>query len=168
MRQIRFIDTTLRDGNNSLWALNMRTGAMSPIAEQMDRAGFESMEFFLTEMWFQKCVREFKENPWDWFREGTKRFKKTRLRSHGGSKGSFEKIPRCMAKLTTERLVSYGLTLTRTGNYWNDFSNFKQDIDNLKKLSSLKTLTIYASAGLTKEVKEKLKKQLPNTKIQLL
>ena len=28
--EVRFIDTTLRDGNQSLWALNMRTGAMLP------------------------------------------------------------------------------------------------------------------------------------------
>src|SRR5262245_38514650 len=30
----------------SLWALGMRTGAMLAIAEQMDRCGFQSMEFF--------------------------------------------------------------------------------------------------------------------------
>ncbi|MCE3243846.1 MAG: cfiA [Deltaproteobacteria bacterium] len=72
MSEIRFIDTTVRDGNQSLWALNMRVGAMLPIAEQMDQAGFESMEFFLSVM-FKKYVREHKENPWEWVREGTKR-----------------------------------------------------------------------------------------------
>src|SRR3990170_8669054 len=63
--EVRFIDTTLRDGNQSLWALNMRVGAMLAIAGQMDQAGFESMEFFVTAM-FKKYVREHKENPWDW------------------------------------------------------------------------------------------------------
>ena len=43
MSEIRFIDTTLRDGQQSLWALGMKTGAMLPIAAQMDRIGFESM-----------------------------------------------------------------------------------------------------------------------------
>ena len=28
--EVRFIDTTVRDGNQSLWALNMRVGAMLP------------------------------------------------------------------------------------------------------------------------------------------
>ena len=28
--KVRFIDTTVRDGNQSLWALNMQVGAMLP------------------------------------------------------------------------------------------------------------------------------------------
>ena len=90
--EVRFIDTTLRDGNQSLWALNMKIGAMLPAAEHMDHAGFESMEFFLSVM-FKKYVREHKENPWYWLREGTKRLKKTRLRYHGGMHSAFEKTP---------------------------------------------------------------------------
>jgi oxaloacetate decarboxylase alpha subunit len=87
MSEIHFVDTTLRDGQQSLWALGMRTGAMLPIAAQMDRVGFESMEFFVSIM-IKKYVREHKENPWIWLREGTKRFSRTRLRNHGGMHGS--------------------------------------------------------------------------------
>ncbi len=132
MSEVRFIDTTLRDGNQSLWALNMKVGAMLPAAEHMDQAGFESMEFFLGVM-FKKYVREHKENPWYWLREGTKRIKKTRLRYHGGMHSAFEKTPHCILKLLVERLVSYGLTLTRTSNCWNDYEAFKEEIDDLKK-----------------------------------
>jgi pyruvate/oxaloacetate carboxyltransferase len=46
MNEIHFIDTTLRDGQLSLWALGMKTGAMLAIAERMDQCGFESLEFF--------------------------------------------------------------------------------------------------------------------------
>jgi oxaloacetate decarboxylase alpha subunit len=46
--QVRFIDTTVRDGNQSLWALNMKIGSMLPALPHMDEAGFESMEFFLS------------------------------------------------------------------------------------------------------------------------
>jgi oxaloacetate decarboxylase (Na+ extruding) subunit alpha len=131
MSEVRFIDTTLRDGNQSLWAMNMRVGAMLPAAEYMDQAGFESMEFFISIM-FKKYVREHKENPWDWLREGTKRIKRTRLRYHGGMHSAFEKTPHCILKLMVERLVSYGLTLTRTSNPWNDYAVFKKEIDDLK------------------------------------
>jgi oxaloacetate decarboxylase alpha subunit len=94
MSEIHFVDTTLRDGQQSLWALGMRTGAMLPIALQMDRVGFESMEFFVSIM-IKKYVREHKENPWVWLREGTKRFHRTRLRNHVGmhASGAFEKLP---------------------------------------------------------------------------
>ena len=50
MSEIHFVDTTLRDANQSLWALNMPIGAMLPIPEQLDKAGFESMEFFVSIM----------------------------------------------------------------------------------------------------------------------
>jgi oxaloacetate decarboxylase (Na+ extruding) subunit alpha len=130
--EVRFIDTTLRDGNQSLWALNMRVGAMLPAAPQMDRAGFESMEFFLSVI-FKKYVREHKENPWYWLREGTKRIRKTRLRYHGGMHSAFEKTPHAILKLLVERLVSYGLTMTRTSNCWNDYDAFKEEIADLKK-----------------------------------
>src|SRR5687768_18484636 len=113
--EVRIIDTTVRDGNQSLWALNMRVGAMLPAAEHMDQAGYESMEFFLSVM-FKKYVREHKENPWYWLKEGTKRITKTRLRYHGGMHSAFEKTPHALLKLFIERLVSYGLTLTRTSN----------------------------------------------------
>ena len=44
MTEVRFVDTTLRDGQQSLWAYNMRTGMMVPIVELMDQAGFEAIE----------------------------------------------------------------------------------------------------------------------------
>ena len=133
MSEIRFVDTTLRDGQQSLWALGMKTGAMLSIAEQMDRCGFESMEFFVTVM-FKKYVREHKENPWEWLREGTKRFSQTRLRYHGGLHNAFEKIPSCVLRLLIERVVSYGMTLTRTSNCWNDFVSFKEELEGLRQL----------------------------------
>ena len=126
-------DTTLRDGQQSLWALGMRTGAMLGIAEQMDRCGFESMEFFLS-MMFKKYVRELKENPWDWLRLGSKKFTRTRLRYHGGLHGAFEKTPGAVLRLLIERVVSYGITLTRTSNCWNDYAAFKEEVDGMREL----------------------------------
>lgn len=132
MSEVRFVDTTVRDGNQSLWALNMKTGAMLEAAESIDRAGFESAEFFVTVM-FKKLVREQKEDAWDWFRLGTKRFEKTPLRLHGGLKG-MEKIPMCVFELMIERVVDYGITLTRTSNSWNDYAAFDLEKRALKKL----------------------------------
>lgn len=135
MSEIHFVDTTLRDGQQSLWALGMRTGAMLPIAAQMDRVGFESMEFFVSVM-IKKYVREHKENPWIWLRKGTKCFNRTRLRNHGGMHGSgaFEKLPHAVMRLLIERIVSYGITLTRTSNCWNDFQELKEELHQLREV----------------------------------
>jgi oxaloacetate decarboxylase alpha subunit len=85
-------------------------------------------------MMFKKYAREHRENAWDWLRLGAKRFTKTRLRYHGGLHGGFEKIPSCILRLMIERVVSYGLTLTRTSNCWNDYTSFKEEVDGLRKL----------------------------------
>jgi hypothetical protein len=130
--EVRFIDTTLRDGNQSLWALNMKIGAMLPAAEHMDHAGFSPWSSSSASC--SKYVREHKENPWYWLREGTKRFKKTRLRYHSGMHSAFEKTPHCILKyLLVERLVAYGLTLTRTSNYGTTTRPSKEEIADLKE-----------------------------------
>jgi oxaloacetate decarboxylase alpha subunit len=120
MNDIHVIDTTLRDGQLSLWALGMKTGAMLAIAEQMDRCGFQSLEFFGF-AGFIKYVREHKENPFEWMRLGAKKFHRTRLRYHGGLASGFEKIPRSVRKLMIERVVAHGITLTRSSDPWNDY-----------------------------------------------
>jgi oxaloacetate decarboxylase alpha subunit len=133
MNEIHFVDTTVRDGQLSLWALGMRTGAMLAIAEQMDRCGFQSMEFFGFSGYI-KYVKEHKENPWDWMGLGAKKFHRTRLRYHGGLATGFEKIPRSVRLLMIERVVAHSITLTRTSDPWNDYEAAAVEIAALKKL----------------------------------
>ena len=83
----------------------MKIGSMLPALPHMDEAGFESMEFFLSVI-FKKYVREHKENPWYWLKEGTKLIKKTRLRYHGGMHSAFEKTPHCHSQ-TAGRAVGF-------------------------------------------------------------
>jgi oxaloacetate decarboxylase alpha subunit len=120
MNDIAIVDTTLRDGQLSLWALGMKTQAMLSIAEQMDQCGFQSLEFFGF-AGFLKYVREHKENPFEWMRLGARKFTRTRLRYHGGLSSGFEKIPRSVRKLMIERVVAHGITLTRSSDPWNDY-----------------------------------------------
>ena len=60
--KIFFVDTTLRDGQLSLWASNMRTAMMLPIAERLDQAGFEAIEI-MSSAFYKKCVRDLKDDP---------------------------------------------------------------------------------------------------------
>jgi len=64
MSEVRFVDTTLRDGHQSLWAEGMTTGMMLPILDRMDNAGFEAVEL-LSASHLKKCVSELKEDPWE-------------------------------------------------------------------------------------------------------
>jgi oxaloacetate decarboxylase alpha subunit len=133
VKDIHIVDTTLRDGQLSLWALGMKTGAMLAIAEETDRCGFESMEFFGF-AGYLKYVKEHKENPWDWMGLGAKKFRRTRLRYHGGLASGFEKIPRSVRLLMIGRVIAHGITLTRTSDPWNDYDAAAIEIDALRKL----------------------------------
>ncbi len=62
---VRFIDTTFRDGSQSLWALGMRTGMIAAVAEAMDQAGFEAIEVPILGIFVKKFIRDLKEDPWE-------------------------------------------------------------------------------------------------------
>ena len=63
--EVRFVDTTLRDGHQSLWASGMRTGMMEAVADAMDKAGFEAIEVPVVGVFVKKFVRDLKEDPWE-------------------------------------------------------------------------------------------------------
>src|SRR5688500_20409734 len=79
-RDIFFVDTTLRDGHLSLWASNMRTGMMLPVAERLDRAGFEGIEI-MSSAFYKKCVRDLKNDPWERIRLRSTRIRQSPRRS---------------------------------------------------------------------------------------
>ena len=56
MSEVRFIDTTLRDGQLSLWALGMRIGHMLAAAERMDRCRFESIPSCVLRLMMERVV----------------------------------------------------------------------------------------------------------------
>ena len=135
MTQIKFIDTTLRDGQQSMWALNMRTGMMMPVLADMDAAGFEAIEFFLPTVQLKKMTRDLGEDPWQWLKSGIKGVRKTPLRLHGGYKPhSFSRVPASVGKLLNQKMVEYGITTTRTSHQWNDYEDMKEEVDELRKL----------------------------------
>ena len=133
MEEVKIVDTTLRDGDISLWAYGMTTGMMLPTLPHLDEAGFDSMEFFLN-LRLKKFVREHKEDPFDWLRLGTKQVKKTRLRYHGGLHSGFEFIPYCIRELLIKTVVKYGIDLTRSSNAWNNYELLGKEAIELKKL----------------------------------
>jgi pyruvate carboxylase subunit B len=61
---VKFTDVTFRDGHQSSLATRLRTEDMEPVAAEMDRAGFYSME-----VWggatFDVTTRYLNEDPWD-------------------------------------------------------------------------------------------------------
>jgi len=63
--KVNFVDTTMRDGSQSLWGLRMSTGMMEGIAPALDNAGFKAVEVPVGPLFFKKFIRDLKEDPWE-------------------------------------------------------------------------------------------------------
>ena len=65
MAEIQIVETSLRDGNQSLWAaLGIDTAKTLTIAPVMDRAGFKAIDF-TTSTHMGVAVRYKREDPWE-------------------------------------------------------------------------------------------------------
>ena len=64
MPRLQIMDTTIRDGQQSLWATRMQIGDMLPILPKMDRVGYWAIEAWGGAT-FDTCLRFLDENPWE-------------------------------------------------------------------------------------------------------
>jgi oxaloacetate decarboxylase (Na+ extruding) subunit alpha len=120
---IKFVDTTIRDGHQSLWAENMTTGMMLPVAEAMDRAGFDAIEL-ISSSHLKKCVRELKEDPWARVKLMSQRITHTPLRLNAGRFSAFDLTPRSMYRLFMERMAANGIREARISEEWNELEGW--------------------------------------------
>ena len=128
MDGIKFVDTTIRDGHQSLWAENMTTGMMLPVAEAMDRAGFDAIEL-ISSSHLKKCVRELKEDPWARVKLVSGRITRTPLRLNAGRFSAFDITPRSMYRLFMERMAANGIREARISEEWNELEGWTWKCD---------------------------------------
>jgi oxaloacetate decarboxylase alpha subunit len=138
-RKVNFVDTTVRDGQLSLWASNMRTGMILPIAERLDRAGFEAIEI-MSSAFYKKCVRDLKDDPWERIRLLAQRIKRTPLRSiRSRSMLAFQITAPAITDLWLERLAANGVQELRTSDPSNTPKYWRSAVDGAKRVG-LKTI----------------------------
>jgi len=75
---LKVVDTTVRDGQQSLFATRMRTEDILPILEKMDEIGFYGMEAWGGAT-FDACIRYLNEDPWERLRKIKRSLKKTKV-----------------------------------------------------------------------------------------
>ena len=126
MGEIKFVDTTLRDGHQSLWAEGLLTEMMLPIAEPMDRAGFEAIEI-VAPSFFKKACREFKQDIWQRIRLLRQRITRTPLRGiRNRYMAGFQITPACASQLWLERLAANGVRQLRSSDPSNTVANWRE------------------------------------------
>lgn len=64
MAHVEFLDETLRDGQQSLWGMQMRAGMALPVTPTLDRSGFRVIDLAGSSM-FEVQIRVNSEDPWE-------------------------------------------------------------------------------------------------------
>src|SRR3972149_3774631 len=129
MAEITFVDTTLRDGHQSLWATRMSTAHMLPLAPLLDEAGFYHVELMGT-VQFDACIRYLRENPWERIRLLAKALPKTPLAGLIRSKSltSFNIVPDSVIALWIQRCAANGLRRLMIFDALHDWNNLVNSV----------------------------------------
>ncbi|MDX6468631.1 MAG: oxaloacetate decarboxylase (Na+ extruding) subunit alpha, partial [Gaiellaceae bacterium] len=64
MSQVDLLDTTLRDGQQSLWGMRMQAGMALPVADLLDRTGFRTIDA-TGSSFMEVLVKYCQEDPWE-------------------------------------------------------------------------------------------------------
>ena len=140
MKEIRIIDQTFRDAHQCLWASRMTTGMMLPVAEKMDRIGFESIDL-AGAVHCDVGVRYLKENPFEKNRLMREKIKRTpmicTIRSTGGI--GFNVVPNDISLLWIERLLASGMRIFRVFDPLLDLDNNIYQLNYAKELGAYTT-----------------------------
>ena len=105
MKEIQFVDTTLRDGNQSLWdATGLTTAMVLKVAKDLNRAGFKAIDF-TSSIHIGVSVKYHKENPFEKIRLAARAMPNTPLSF--GTTGrrfiGFEWLPDAIMELVIRR-----------------------------------------------------------------
>src|SRR3954454_9347522 len=132
MEEIHFVDTTIRDGHQSLWAERMSTGMMLPIAKNLHDAGFLAIEL-LSGSHIKKAVRELREDPWERIKRVCALWPDTPMRLIAGRVNTFAFDPPVMYELFMARMAANGVRQARISEPWNDLPGWTHRLNVARK-----------------------------------
>lgn len=140
MRSIGIVDTTFRDAQQCLWATRMTTAMMLPIAEKLDRAGFDVLEV-MGAVQFDASVRYLGENPWERLRLLRERMTRTPMQALIRSKCvmGFDLVPDDLSALWAERLIANGIKRLIVFDGLHDLDNLAAAVQRAHEMGAFVT-----------------------------
>lgn len=134
MTKIRIIETAYRDAHQSLLATRMRTRDMLPIAEEMDKVGYFSLESWGGAT-FDTCIRYLNEDPWERLRELKEHVTKTPLQMllRGQNLVGYKHYPDDIVRRFVEKSYENGVDVFRIFDALNDIRNMEMSIKVAKE-----------------------------------
>jgi oxaloacetate decarboxylase alpha subunit len=133
-RQIKFMETVLRDGHQSLIATRMKTEEMIPILETLDAVGYHALECWGGAT-FDASVRFLNEDPWERLRTIKKRVKSTKLQMllRGQNLLGYKHYADDMVDEFVGKSIENGIDIIRIFDAFNDTRNLESAIRACKK-----------------------------------
>jgi len=134
MAKIHITDTILRDAHQSQAATRMRTEEMLPVAAELDKAGFWSLECWGGAT-FDSCLRFLNEDPWERLRKLKAAMPNTKLQMllRGQNLLGYKHYADDMVDLFVKKAIENGIDVIRIFDALNDTRNLKAAIDACNK-----------------------------------
>ena len=142
-RKVQFVETVLRDANQSLIATRLPFEKFEPMLSTIDNAGY-----YAAECWggatFDVCLRYLNEDPWERLRKIRAAMPKTKLQMllRGQNVLGYSHYPDDFVKLFVQKAVENGIDVIRIFDALNDVNNMKVAMEATVKAGAIASGTI--------------------------
>ncbi len=137
-KKVQFVETVLRDANQSLIATRLPYDKFEPMLETIDKAGF-----YAAECWggatFDVCLRYLNEDPWERLRKIRAKMPNTKLQMllRGQNVLGYSHYPDDFVKLFVTKAVENGMDIIRIFDALNDVKNMKVAMEATVKAGAI-------------------------------
>jgi len=163
VKKVHITETVLRDANQSLIATRMSFDQFAPILEELDKAGYHSLECWGGAT-FDSCIRYLNEDPWERLKKIKDVVKNTPLQMllRGQNILGYKHYPDDVVRNFVKMAVAYGMDIIRIFDALNDLRNIEVAMDETKKQGAHAQGTIVYTVSPIHDVKnfETLAKRL--------
>ena len=131
---VRIVETSVRDGHQSLFATRMTTKEVVDLCKIYDDAGYYAIE-----VWggatFDAAMRFLNEDPWERLREVRKACKKSKLQMlfRGQNILGYRHYSDDVVDMFCKKSIENGIDIIRVFDALNDIRNLRQAVDSTKK-----------------------------------
>ena len=142
-KKVQFVETVLRDANQSLIATRLPYDKFEPMLETIDKAGY-----YAAECWggatFDVCLRYLHEDPWERLRKIRAKMPNTKLQMllRGQNVLGYSHYPDDFVKLFVTKAVENGMDVIRIFDALNDVKNMKVAMEATNKAGAIASGTI--------------------------
>ena len=131
---VRIVETSVRDGHQSLFATRMTTQEVVELCKIYDAAGYSAIE-----VWggatFDSCMRFLNEDPWDRLRQVRSVCKNTKLQMlfRGQNILGYRHYSDDVVDMFCKKSIENGIDIIRVFDALNDIRNLRQAVESTKK-----------------------------------